>query len=376
MGIACSVVAPQATSFFCSPETQDKDNLALPLDGLVAARDDAKTRDGCCAGEAGKAVEITEADRLRNPEVLTPKAPPQMPYAVAGGPDVAQTPIHGSLEPRSQGSSHRRPPHPAPPCNRQPMQGTAAAAMADAASGFQRSPSFGEPGGLISSSSKSPQTSGSQIAKEGFCPPRLCAFAASYRERLQHFLERAQCGLRCRVVLTTSAQPQLATCMCHLPTGSLRIVPIASDTSQVVTIRVIGICNIWVGGSGAGSIQGTSNGELLQFDTCDGSFGLMLEEEAGKKWEDILLDCLAVLICLSRERSRRRGDRPPNDSQSGAPRKELVEAWQAQVETPTDGSLDALRPCGTSLMAKHLLGPAAALLVVVGQTVVPDAQLV
>jgi len=151
----------------------------------------------------------------------------------------------------------------------------------------------------------------------------------------------------------------------------------ASDMSQTVSIQIAGICNIWVGGSGAGSIQGdAATSGFLHFDTSDGGFGLLLEEEYGEKPEDHLLDCLAILIVVCRHRARLRNEKPPNDVSKGAPRQELLEAWQSTDDASPSLGLHALRPPGVSLTANHLQGHAAALLTAIGEAVVPDQQLV
>lgn len=400
---ACST---SNAGLFCSPKAPGAAGMALEISGLGAA-DNGAQGPGCCKSASAQAVAVektikripcraaaeAEPEKMRNPEVLTPKAPPQVPYAVAGGPDAFVTPIHGSLEPMPQRTAERLAAQRSQrPCRSIPRRqvasdvaeestGTAnSQGTAGPGSGFQRSPSFGEQR-FASEAQADPQgvSSCSQMEDEDLWPPRLRAHVALYRERLRLFIQRTECGVRCRVVFADTAQPQLATYACHLPTATLRIVPIASKAAEVTAIRLAGICNIWLGSSGAGSIQGIGTGNtpgFMHFDTCDGAFGLLLEETGGERQEDILLDGLAVLIATCRQRARRRGEPPPSDlSLPGAPRKELQEAWQTS-ETRASNGLEALRPSGASLTAENLAGHAGALLAEIGEPVVPDEQLV
>jgi len=316
----------------------------------------------------------------RNPEVTTPKGPPKEPYALAGGLDGFgfANPIHDSLEPQFA------PAHPKTRDSRQPftdsrlppaqMPGSDDTSDCRKSSERQRdrkaptefakltsSPSFGGDARDISDVADGIES----------WPERSRSLIAAYRQNLHVFLDRAECGVRCRAVFAQSARPRLATYMCHLPTGTLRIVPIASTVDQMRSFRIAGICNVSLSGEES-AVSGTASG-YMKFDTSDGDFSLLLEEVGAEEAQENFLDCIAVLIATLRARAKCCGEPPPCDVAIGCPRAELLQAWEPADSKASEG-LASLRPRGRSLLAEHLTGHAGALLSAIGEAVVRDLR--
>lgn len=385
-----------------------------------------------------------KSERQKNPDMLTPKGPQQVPYALAGGLEPHAPPIiHGSLAPsdpktfqqrgkmltgsRSTASRKVAGGAAASPSDEISVRRAAAAtalehivasrtqinqwngapsvAIHDQQSSpfmteemlnpMQPSPSFGEPRHRGDTMAISPNVAADHAPGSPALPvPPLDA----YRDRLRNFIRRTECGVRCRVCTPTAVGSRLATYMYHVHTGTIRIIPIASGPDEVISIRLTGICNIWVDSDEAGDrcgivkpmevwpqasdtgtappqLFGTSLDGFMHLDTCDGHVAL-IERDADAREE--FLDCVAALIATARHRARMRGERPPSGRHGGSPRQELLSAWRPPGErsAPPARSFEALRPKGASLTAEFLTGAAGDLLTQVGEAIVPDVTLV
>jgi len=386
-------------------------------------------------------------ERQRNPDILTPKGPQQEPYALAGGPELHAPPVvHGSLAPsaaKTQSQAHakalaglrciaaRRARGAASPSDEIAARRKAAAAalevgpescadrnrvlrvserlsvgarnqpaapflIEDLPNPLQPCPSFG---GVRHEGDTMP--SAPKVVMDAAPGPPAATSAElldAYRERLRTWMRRTECGVRCQIYTQSASGFRLATYMYHVATGTIRIIPIASSPDEALTIRVSGICNIWVDSDaardGSGIIKpmeafpqvsdtgtapvqlfGNSPEGFMHLDTCDGHVGL-IERDAAAREE--FLDSVAVLIATTRKKARIRGEKPPSGPHGSSPRPELLSAWQAEGEAarPSARSFEALRPKGASLTAAFLVGAAGDLLAQVGEPVVPDVVIV
>lgn len=371
-------------------------------------------------------------ERQRNPDILTPKGPQQEPYALAGGPEPYAPPIvHGSLAPGDPktpsaarakalrgGAARRARGSSASPSNEIAARRSAAAAALQVgpeshAEVARRNSALKEAIGAKSQQAAPfltqdlPNPMQPCVSFGGFHherdsmpgPPKVAMDSAlgpptatsaeldAYRERLRTWIRRTECGVRCQIYTPNAAGFRLATYMYQVATGTILLIPVASNLDQALTIRVAGICNIWVGSdtanlgiiklkealpqppdTGMAPLQlfGDSPEGFMYLDTTDGPVGLMEKDSAAK---EEFLDAVAVLIATTRKKARIRREQPPSGPHGARP--ELLAAWR----TPGRGA-EGLRPRGVSLTAAFLTGAAGDLLAQVGEPVVPDVVIV